>query len=132
MIFIILIAIGIIGIAGLLWLSEGNLRTAESPVAPGREWYAIPSDVFETSLAVAIKKRFRLLIKDLLLFLIKVYRRISREIRIKEMVKAKVREFLYEHDRSLTRGPSEFISSVKKRTRKSAPVIAPDDTDIQS
>jgi len=118
MVFIILIVIGIIGIASTLWLSNARLRAAEFPVEPGHEWFSVPTDVFETSLVIAIKKRLRSMLKIILIWLLNLYRKISREIKIKQVVKQKVRAFLSDHDHNHPHTPSEFIKTVKESTIK--------------
>ncbi|MDB4983913.1 MAG: hypothetical protein JWM20_92 [Patescibacteria group bacterium] len=118
MVFAILIVIGIIGIVGTLWLSGARVRATEFPVEPGHEWFAVPEDVFETSLAIAVKKRFRSMLKVILLWSLEHYRRVSREITIKQVVKAKVRKFLTDHDHLHPHAPSEFLKTVKRETAK--------------
>ncbi len=118
MVFIILIVIGIIGIASTLWLSNARLRAAEFPVEPGHEWFSVPTDVFETSLVIAIKKRLRSMLKIILIWLLNLYRKISREIKIKQVVKQKVRAFLSDHDHNHPHTPSEFLKTVKEGTIK--------------
>ena len=118
MVFAILIVIGIIGIAGTLWLTDARVRAAEFPVAPGHEWFSVPEDVFETSLAIALRKRFRSLLKTILIWMLAKYRKISREITIKQVVKQKVRAFLSDHDHNHPHAPSEFLKTVKNQTRR--------------
>jgi hypothetical protein len=126
-----------IGIASTLWLSNARLKNAEFPVEPGHEWFAIPTDVFETSLAIAIKKQFRNVLKIILIWLLDQYRKISREITIKQVVKQKVRAFLSDHDHTHPHTPSEFLKAVKestiKRVRKTrTPKIIQGSVDTQS
>lgn len=118
MVFAILVVIGIIGIKGTLWLSNARLRNAEFPNQSGQEWFTIPTDVFETSLGIAIKKQFRNVLKIILIWLLNQYRKISREITIKQVVKQKVRAFLSDHDHTHQHTPSEFLKTVKESTIK--------------
>lgn len=137
MIFIICIAIGIVGILGTLWLSSGSLRYLENQVPKGSEWYSIHPENLESRLGFKIQEQLRNLMKLLLIWLIAVYRRISKEVTIKQTVKKKVREFLYDHSPNGVRHPSEFWNRVKhapsaelvekpKRTRKPKAVQAPE------
>ncbi len=115
MIFIILIVLGLAGILGTLWFSYGSLRYIEYPVPKGSEWFALSPETFESGFALRARKAIRGLIKLLLIWLIHLYRSVSKEIRVKQVVKQKVREFLYDHTPEGVRHPSEFWSHVKHR-----------------
>jgi hypothetical protein len=133
MIFIICIVVGIIGIFGILWISSGSLRYLENQPPKGSEWYVIHPENLESHLGRKLQEYARSLLKFALIWLIQAYRKISKEITIKQVVKKKVRAFLYDHTPDGVRHPSEFWSRVRhtdapkvekpKRTRKPKVVI---------
>lgn len=127
MIFIICIVIGIIGLVGTLWVSSGSLRYLENQVAKGSEWYRIHPEHLGSHLGAKFEEYVRHLLKLLLIWLIQIYRRISKEVTIKQVVKKKVREFLSDHTPGTTRHPSEFWNRVRHtETKKAKPSVPPE------
>lgn len=121
MIFTILIILGIIGITGTLWMSSASLRYAENPIPRGDEWWNITPEGIESSLGNRLRESSKNLIKKVLIWLIGIYRNISKKVTVKQTIKKKVREFLYEHTPDGERHPSDFWSRVKtprKRSRR--------------
>ncbi len=114
MIFIICLALGIIGTVGILWFSSGSLHYLENPVPKGQEWFRLHPEHIEARFAGHIRERIRELLKDILVVLIGWYRAISKKITIKQVVKKKVRAFLYDHKPDGERHPSAFWNQVKK------------------
>lgn len=112
--FIVLIVIGLAGTAGTVWFARGGLRFAEYPVpARGQEWFALSPELVESAFTMRARQAARNLLKRLLIWLIRIYREISRRITVKQAVKRKVREFLYDHTPEGVRHPSEFWSRAK-------------------
>ncbi len=113
MIFIICIVVGIIGVFGILWISSGSLNYLENQVPKGSEWYSIHPEHLESRFGWKVQEYTRNILKIFLIWLIAIYRRISKEVTIKQVVKKKVREFLYDHTPNGVRHPSEFWHRVR-------------------
>ena len=112
MIYTILIVIGALGILGTLWISHPKLYAPETP--EGDAWYVLHPENFESGITYRARMILRSIVKWLLIKLIEAYRKISERVTVKETLKKKVREFLYEHSHDTVRRPSEFWSKVRK------------------
>jgi hypothetical protein len=118
---IILIILGGLGIAGTIWLSKGY-RSKQFAVPKGSEWFSISPEVLESELSMRIQEKFRRFLKIILIWMIALYRRLSKEITVKQVLKKKVREFLYDHTPEGVRHPSDFwhrVRHTEKKTKKS-------------
>lgn len=113
MIFIIIIIVGIIGMTGTLWLSGARLRYQEKNIPHGQEWFVIAPDKIESAITAQVRKGFRNLLKVILVWLLGWYRHLAKKITVKQLVKQRVRSFLYDHTPDGVRHPSEFWHRVK-------------------
>lgn len=113
MIFIILAAVGMIGVVATVWLSSASLRYAERPVAPGTEWFSMSPEKIESAVAMAVQTRFREVLKVILKWAIRQYRETSKKITVKQEIKKRVRAFLYDHNRTGSRNPSAMWGQLK-------------------
>lgn len=112
MIFAILIGVGLIGISLTLWVSHPKLYSAE-PLTQ-EPWYILHPENFESGLIEEMRKVFRNLLKWILIHLIALYRQISEKVTVKQVLKKRIRAFLYEHRNGDERNPSEFWHKVRK------------------
>lgn len=124
MIYTILIIVGALGILGTLWTSHPKLYAEETP--SGDAWYVLHPENFESGITHRARALLRSAVKWLLIRLIQLYRRISEKVTVKETLKKKIREFLYEHSNDTVRKPSEFWNKVRKpkahaKAHKTAP-----------
>lgn len=130
MISIILIVIGILGIGVTLWMSHPKLY--HDAVPEGDPWYVLHPENFESGLIQSARNWLRSLIKILLIAMIGIYRKLSEKITVKQVLKKKIRGFLYEHANQGVRNPSEFWNKVRKvpktRSRKSAGTVISETT----
>ncbi len=113
MIFIICIVVGIIGIVGILWISSASIRYLENPIAHGTEWFQFHPEYFQSGITSYFQKHARYFLKKILIWLIAVYRKLAQKITVKQMVKKKIREFLYDHSTEGKKHPSEFWNKVR-------------------
>jgi hypothetical protein len=60
-----------------------------------------------------------------LIWLIAIYREISKEITIKQTLKKRVRTFLYEHTPEGVRHPSDFWHRVRHDKKNKQPIQSP-------
>ena len=118
---IIFIVIGGIGIAGTLWLSSSRIRSRGITISKGSEWFTISPDVLEAELSMSLREKFRMMLKIVLIWMIALYRKLAREITVKQILKKKVRAFLYDHTPEGIRHPSEFWHRVHHKTSRSSP-----------
>lgn len=117
---IILIILGGLGIIGTIWLSKGY-QSKESIIPKGSEWFSISPEVLESELSMRIQEKFRKFLKVVLIWMIALYRRVSKEVTVKQVLKKKVREFLYDHTPEGVRHPSDFWHKVRHTTKKPQP-----------
>lgn len=113
----ILIVFGGIGMASTLWLSSKVARHKQ-PVPRGHEWFSISPDLLESELATTIQNLLKGILKTILVWTIALYRKISREITIKQVLKKKIRTFLYDHTSEGVRHPSEFLNRVRHKEKR--------------
>ncbi len=115
---IILIVLGLIGVIGTVWVS-GSFKARETTISKGSEWFSISPEVLESELTMRIREHFRNLLKALLIWMIGWYRKISKEITVKQVLKKQVRTFLYDHTPEGIRHPSDFWHRVRHDEKKS-------------
>ena len=113
MIFIICIVLGVLGIFGTMWIASADVRSIEYTIPHGKEWFSLAPETDDSAVKNIIRTKIRAVLKVVLIWLIAVYRDLSKKITVKQAVKQKVREFLYEHDRTSVHIPSDFITKVK-------------------
>ena len=118
MIFIVLIALGIVGTIGTIWLSSASLRYLENPIPSGNEWFSVSPEKMESMIGMKIRQESRKVLKIVLIWLIGIYRKISQKITLKQTVKKHVRGILYDHAPEGVRHPSEFWNQVKSTTKR--------------
>lgn len=114
---IALIILGALGVIGSIWLSSG-FKSRATTIPRGSEWFSISPEILESELSMRIQERFRKFLKTLLIWMIALYRRVSREITVKQVLKKKVRAFLYDHTPEGVRHPSEFWHKVRHTEKK--------------
>lgn len=112
MIFIILITVGLLGIIGTLWLSHPSFYHREQPST--EPWYVLHPENFESGLVEEIRKLIRNLLKWVLIRMIALYKALSERITVKQVLKKRIRAFLYEHRTGDDRKPSDFWNKVRK------------------
>lgn len=117
MAFIILIIVGAAGMAGTLYLSSGISREP----AGSEPWYALHPENLESGLTRSVRTWIRGLLRTALIWMIRRYRQWSEKITVKQVLKQRVRQFLYEHEPGGSRHPSEFWNKVKSRGDKDRP-----------
>ena len=115
MIYSLLIIVGLLGILGTLWISHPRLHSAEQP--SGDPWYVLHPENFESGVIEQLRTLTRAVIKWILIWMISIYRKLSEQITVKEVLKKKIRGFLYEHTHDSIRHPSEFWNKVKKQPK---------------
>ena len=115
MIFIILIIVGILGMAGTVYLSSGIAEET----AGNAPWYVLHPENFQSGLTKSVRIWMRNMLRKALIFLIRQYRKASEKIRVKETLKQKIRSFLYEHEPGGIRHPSEFWGKVRHPKKRS-------------
>jgi len=120
---IILIGVGIIGILGTIWLTQARVRSVEFPIHKDHEWFRISPEKIEAVIGTRIREHVRAFLKIILIWMLRIYRRVSGKITIKKVLKQKVREFLYEHTPTSIRHPSEFWHKVRHHEKPTGPVI---------
>lgn len=113
MIFIILVIVGSMGVLGTLYLSSG-IPSQDQAVSP---WYTLHPENFQTGLTQAVRIWIKNLLKVALIWMIRKYRTISEKVTVKQVLKQKVRKFLYEHEPGTVRHPSEFWNKVRKQKK---------------
>lgn len=118
MLYIILIIIGTVGALTTLWLSHPKIALRETPA--GDPWYILHPENFESGVIQHIRKTARAILKLVLIWMIAAYRKLSEKITVKQVLKKKIRGFLYEHSHDSARQPSEFWNKVRHpvKTRK--------------
>jgi hypothetical protein len=114
---IILMVLGALGVIGITWIS-GSFKSRETTIPRGSEWFSISPDVLESELSMHIRERFRNLLKVILVRMIALYRRVSKEITVKQLLKKQVRAFLYDHTPEGVRHPSEFWHRVRHHEKR--------------
>lgn len=114
MIFAILIAVGLLGVALTLWVTHPKVYSDLSPT--GEPWYVLHPENFESGIIEEFRKLFKNILKWILIRLIGLYRNLSEKITVKQMLKKRIRAFLYEHRQHNERNPSEFWHKVRKDT----------------
>lgn len=112
MIFAILIGVGLIGIGLTLWVSHPEIHSAEPPTK--EPWFILHPENFESGPIEEFRKFFRKILKWILVRLITLYRRVSEKVTVKQVLKKRIRAFLYEHRSEDERNPSEFWHKVRK------------------
>ena len=118
---IILMVLGALGVVGIVWIS-GSFKSRETIIPRGSEWFSISPVILESELSMHIREKFRNFLKVILVWMIALYRRISKEITVKQVLKKQIRSFLYDHTPEGVRHPSEFwhrVKHPKKHTEKS-------------
>jgi hypothetical protein len=115
---IVLIVLGGIGIVGTIWISSASFKSKETTIPRGSEWFSVSPDVLESELSLKAREGFRGALKVLLIWMISLYRRVSKEVTVKQVLKKKVRAFLYDHTPEGVRHPSEFWSRVRHHEKK--------------
>jgi hypothetical protein len=111
MFYTILIIIGALGIIGTLWINHPKLHDLE--LSEEDPWYVLHPENFESGITYRIRMMVRAFLKWLLIKMIYAYRKISEQITVKETLKKKVRNFLYEHAQEGVRRPSPFWNKVR-------------------
>ncbi len=114
MIFAILIAVGLVGVLFTLWINHPRVYTPLPPT--GEPWFVLHPENFESGIIEELRKLFRNMLKWILIRLIALYRDLSEKITVKQMLKKRIRAFLYEHRQHNERNPSEFWHKVRKNT----------------
>lgn len=102
---------------GSVWLSNG-FKSRTTTIPRGSEWFSISPDILESELSARIQEKFRKVLKTLLIWMIALYRKISKEITVKQALKKQVRTFLYDHTPEGVRHPSEFWHKVRHAEKK--------------
>lgn len=125
MIFAILIGVGFIGIALTLWVSHPKMYY-ERPLSE-EPWYVLHPENFESGLIEELRRWFRELLKWVLIRMIALYRALSEKVTVKQMLKKRIRAFLYEHRNGEERNPSPFWNKVRKE-RPSGPGVETNDS----
>ncbi len=118
---IALIVLGGLGIIGTIWISSGNYKSRD-PIPRGSEWFSVSPEILESGLSIRIQEKFRAFLKILLIWMIALYRRVSKEVTVKQVLKKKIRAFLYDHTPEGVRHPSEFwhrVRHTEKKTKES-------------
>jgi late competence protein required for DNA uptake (superfamily II DNA/RNA helicase) len=110
MIYGILCVVGIIGIAGTLWISRGRYEQRTDPI--DRPWFSFSFDDYEHGVIYSIQLWLRSFLKKVIIIMLYLYRNISKKIMIKQVVKKKIRAFLSDHHET-HRSPSEFWNSIR-------------------
>ena len=111
MLYIILIIIGTAGALTTLWLSHPKIALRETPT--GDPWYILHPENFESGVIQHIRSIARTALKWILIWLIAAYRKLSEKITVKQVLKKKIRGFLYEHSHDSIRHPSEFLNKIR-------------------
>ncbi len=114
---ITLIILGSLGVLGTIWLSSG-FKSKTTTISRGSEWFSISPEVLESKLSVRFQEKLRAFLKIVLIWMIALYRRLSKEITVKQVLKKKVRAFLYDHTPEGVRHPSEFWHKVRHADKK--------------
>lgn len=114
---IVLMVLGSLGVIGTIWIS-GSFKSRETVIPRGSEWFSISPEIFESEVSMKIQDKFRGLLKVILIWMIALYRRVSKEVTVKKVLKKKVREFLYDHTPEGVRHPSEFWNRVRHSDKK--------------
>lgn len=120
MIYIILIVLGLVGISTTLWISHPKWSHTHTP--SGDAWYILHPENFESGVIQYARSLLRAWIKWLLIWMIHWYRRLSEKVTVKQVLKKKIRGFLYEHTHDSIRHPSEFWNKVRKSEKKPRPL----------
>ncbi len=115
---ITLIILGSLGIFGTIWISSASIKSRETTIPRGTEWFSISPEVVESELSMRIQEKFKNFLKIILIWMIALYRKVSREVTVKKVLKKKVREFLYDHTPEGVRHPSEFWHRVRHTEKK--------------
>lgn len=116
MIYIILIVLGLLGISTTLWISHPRWSHPTPP--SGDAWYILHPENFESGVIQYFRSLLRTSIKWLLIWMIHWYRKLSEKVTVKQVLKKKIRGFLYEHSHDSNRNPSEFWNKVRKTEKK--------------
>ncbi len=119
MIFIILIVLGLLGMGITLYVSNGAVLAKEYGTEGQEPWYVLHPENFESGLSSQVRTLTRKILKVMLLWMIEQYRKLSEKITVKQVVKARIRNFLYEHDKNAPRQPSEFWTKVRHPKKSS-------------
>ena len=119
---IVLVIIGAIGVIGTIWVSA-SFKARETTIPKGSEWFSISPEIVESEISMRLREKFRNLLKQILIWMIAWYRKVSKEITIKQALKKQVRTFLYDHTPEGVRHPSEFWHRVRHTDKKHTPRI---------
>lgn len=113
MVFIIGIVIGILGLGTLLFVASASRRhRTNPPIAQGDEWFSHNITRLESHIQQSFEKGFRIVVKNILLWMVDLYRSLARKITVKELAKKKIRQFLSDQNTSEHRTPSAFWKKV--------------------
>ncbi len=114
---IALVILGGLGIIGTIWISSENYKSRD-PIPKGSEWFSVSPEILESELSMRIQEKFRGFLKIVLIWMIALYRRVSKEVTVKQVLKKKVRAFLYDHTPEGVRHPSDFWHRVRHTDKK--------------
>jgi hypothetical protein len=107
----------LVGISTTLWMSHSRFAHTKTP--QGDPWYVLHPENFESGVIQYMQALARTWLKWFLIWTIHFYRKLSEKVTVKQVLKKKIRGFLYEHTHDTIRHPSEFWNKVRTTTARS-------------